>query len=229
MVDPTTTADKPDIPARMRPKDAAALILIDRSLDVPRILMGRRSSAHVFLPDVYVFPGGRRDPRDHALPFSGDLHPLVREKLQSGVTRPLGDAGARALALAAIRELHEETGLRLGIDAGKGTSPAPDLSCLRYVARAITPTGHVRRYDTRFFCAFTDDAGIDIRATRDSQELLDLQWLDNKGVSSLNMPAITRTVLEDVTKLMIGDPSLPFGSPVPVYFSRRGRFIREFV
>lgn len=213
----------------IRPQDAAALMLIDRSLDVPRILMGRRSSAHIFMPDVYVFPGGKRDPRDHALPFSGDLHPLVREKLQIGVSRPLGTAGARALALAALRELHEETGLRPAIEVAANEPTAPDLSCLRYVARAITPVGHVRRYDTRFFCTFTDEAGIDITATRDSQELLDLRWLDIKDVSSLNMPTITRTVLEDVTKLMIGDPSLPFGSPAPFYFSRRGRFIREFV
>ncbi len=48
-------------------------------------------------------------------------------------------------------------------------------------------------------------------------------------LSGLNMPKITRTVLEDVTKLMIGDPSLPFESPARLYVTRHGRFIRDFV
>lgn len=54
--------------AGVTPKDAASLILIDRSNEAPRVLMGRRGSGHVFMPDVYVFPGGKRDARDHALP-----------------------------------------------------------------------------------------------------------------------------------------------------------------
>jgi 8-oxo-dGTP pyrophosphatase MutT (NUDIX family) len=194
--------------------------------------MGRRSSGHVFMPDLYVFPGGRRDPDDRSLPFSRDLHPLVHDKLSGKGTRALRPAQTRALALAAVRELHEETGLRMMVSPAATIADAqqpPDLSCLRYVARAITPPGQIRRFDTRFFCTFTDESGIDIRQTCDSPELVDLQWLDMADVSGLNMPAITRTVLEDVTKFMIGDPSLPFGNPVPFYFTRYGRFIRECV
>ncbi len=191
------------------------------------MLVGKRSSAHVFMPDVFVFPGGRRDARDHALPYSGDLHPAVTDKLINAASRPLTASGARALALAAIRELHEETGLRFGGDAGE--CHAPDLSHLRFVARAITPPGKVRRYDTRFFCCFTDEAGINPNAFSDSEELLSLQWLDIEDNSSLNMAPITRLVLEDVTKFMIGDPSLQFESPVRQYFERRGKFIRGFL
>jgi hypothetical protein len=70
---------------------------------------------------------------------------------------------------------------------------------------------------------------LDTRLIRDSDELHNVQWLDMTALSSLNMPKITRTVLEDVTKLMIGDPSLPFESPARLYVTRHGRFIRDFV
>ncbi|OAE37488.1 NUDIX domain-containing protein [Agrobacterium tumefaciens] len=208
----------------MRPRDAASIILFDRAGPRPRVLMGQRSKAHVFMPGAYVFPGGKRDPRDHALPFSGDLHPAVLQRLTLSASRPLTSAGARALALAAARELLEETGMDLGFAAG-----GPDLSHFRYVARAITPPGNVRRYDTRFFCCYADELQLDVRGARDSDELANVQWLDTADLSGLNMPQITRTVLEDVTKLMIGDPSLPFESPARLYVTRHGRFIRDFV
>lgn len=208
----------------LRPRDAASIILFDRSGPATRVLMGQRSHAHIFMPGAYVFPGGKRDPRDHALPFSGDLHPAVLDRLSASAPRRLSVAGARALALAAARELVEETGVDMGLNAG-----GPDLSCFRYVARAITPPGNIRRYDTRFFCCYADELRLDTRLIRDSDELHDVQWLDMKDLSSLNMPKITRTVLEDVTKFMIGDPSLPFESPARLYVTRHGRFIRDFV
>lgn len=204
--------------AGVTPKDAASLILIDRSGGSPRVLMGRRGSGHVFMPDVYVFPGGRRDARDHALPFSADLDRLVLEKLTAGTTARMTSARARALALAALRELHEETGL------GGGDA---DLSRLRYVARAITPPGNVRRYDTRFFLAFTDETLFDMARLGDSDELQDVRWLDIAELSGLKLPRITQAVMEDVKNLMASDPSLPFGSPVSFYFMRHGRFVRS--
>ncbi len=214
-----------------RPRDAAALILIDRHGGANRVLLGRRASAHTFMPDLYVFPGGRRDRGDHAHPFSGDLHPLVTEKLLAASRRPMTARSARALALAAVRELAEETGLTFGTQqavCGAEAMPA-ELSRLRYVARAITPPGFPRRYDTRFFLTFTDEAGIDPSHIRDSQELLDLQWLDMSDISCLNMPDITRIILGDVIDLMKADPSPGFGSAVPFYVSRRGRFVRTML
>ncbi|TCV72529.1 8-oxo-dGTP pyrophosphatase MutT (NUDIX family) [Neorhizobium sp. S3-V5DH] len=205
--------------AGVRPKDAASLILIDRSAGGARVLVGRRGSGHVFMPDVYVFPGGRRDARDHALPFSADLDTLVLEKLLLGTSSRLTPNRARALALAALRELREETGIASGM--------APDLSRLRYVARAITPPGNVRRYDTRFFLAFSDETVFDMTSLGDSSELQDVRWLDIADLSGLKLPAITKTVLEDVKNLMTADPSLSFGNPVSFYFMRHGRFVRS--
>ncbi|MGI2035825.1 NUDIX hydrolase [Rhizobium panacihumi] len=205
---------------RIRPRDAAALILVDRSQKTPRVLMGRRSSGHVFMPDVYVFPGGRRDPGDHALPFSNSLHPRVLEKLLSATSARMTDRRARALALAALREVQEETGI---MPAGG----APDLSRLRYIARAITPPGHVRRYDTHFFLAFCDETVFDLTQLRDTDELEDLQWLDIAAISGVKLARITQMVLEDVKRLMEADKALPFENSVSFYSTRHGRFVRS--
>lgn len=205
----------------VRTRDAACLILIDRSGSNPKILMGRRASAHVFMPDVYVFPGGRRDRLDHALPYDGDLNPLVMEKLLAGTSSRVGPARARALALAAFRELREETGIRPAQEKGF------NLGTLRYVARAITPPGGVRRYDTRFFLSFCEESVFDMSHFGDTDELEDLQWLDIAMVSSLKLARITQTVLEDIKNLMKLDPSIPFGTPVPFYSMRHGRFVQS--
>ena len=82
-------------------------------------------------------------------------------RLMRGVQRP-SLSKARALALAAVRETFEETGLLLGkrVDAvppvpeGPWQSFAeagvlPDLSQLHFIVRAITPPRRPRRFDAR--------------------------------------------------------------------------------
>lgn len=218
--------------ARMRPRDAASLLLVDRTSGPLRVLMGKRGSAHVFMPNLYVFPGGRRDRGDSRQAYLRDLNPLVLSRLTGGDASTAAVNRGRGLALAAVRELVEETGLLMGRteNGRKGMSRlVADLGSLRYVARAITPPGNVRRFDTRFFLTFTDEAAVDPAGIRDSSELHDLRWLDMEDLSSLNMPAITRTILDDVKAQMKSDPSLPFGSDGPFYFSRNGRFFRETI
>src|SRR5471030_1445203 len=56
-----------------RPKDAATLILIDRTGPVLKVLMGRCHEGHVFLPGKFVFPGGRVDPADRLMPVARGL------------------------------------------------------------------------------------------------------------------------------------------------------------
>lgn len=217
---------------RMRPRDAASLLLVDRSGGSHRVLMGKRGSAHVFMPNLYVFPGGRRDRGDSRQAFLRDLHPLVLTRLTGGDASTAALNRGRGLALAAVRELVEETGLLIGrTENGRKGTPrlVADLGSLRYVARAITPPGNVRRFDTRFFLTFTDEAAIDPAGISDSSELHDLRWLDMEDLSSLNMPSITRTILDDVKAQMKSDPSLPFGTDGPFYFSRNGRFFRETI
>ena len=70
----------------LRPKDAAALVLVRRKGDEARVLMGERSARHAFLPGQFVFPGGRLDVADQRLASRRDLRPEVRAKVAAGTT-----------------------------------------------------------------------------------------------------------------------------------------------
>src|ERR1700760_3100525 len=87
-----------------RPRNAATLIIVRRDGPKPRLLMGRRHGGHDFMPDKWVFPGGRIDRSDYHAPFATDVRPDVMARLEK--TTP--HARARALALTAIRETFEE-------------------------------------------------------------------------------------------------------------------------
>lgn len=215
----------------LRPVDAASVLLIDRTDGRFRVLMGRRSSRHVFMPDVYVFPGGRRDPGDSRVPVLSCLHEATSARLSLRTHARMREATLRGLGVAALRELHEEAGLVVGRrtdgDCRAGTPFLPDLSHLRFFARAITPPGPPRRFDTRFFALFTDDAGVDPASAQDSPELFDLHWVDIFEELKIEMPAITVTVLEELKKSLLRDPTLPFGVQAAFFMHRRGRFVRD--
>src|SRR6201746_1323649 len=148
-----------------RPVDAATLILIDRTGPIPKVLVGRRHDKVLFMPGKFVFPGGRVDKSDNRVPVAAPISKELEANLTKGSPKtPL--SRARSLAIAAIREACEETGLCLGRESG-GVAPKldgvwkpfsdagllPDPSSLFLIARAITPPGRVRRFDTRFFTA----------------------------------------------------------------------------
>jgi 8-oxo-dGTP pyrophosphatase MutT (NUDIX family) len=217
----------------VRPVDAASILLLDRSGEGVRVLVGRRSSKHVFMPDVYVFPGGRRDASDHLIAVSNPLNPLANERLAVRAGARCSDSRLRALGVAALRELYEEAGIAVGMQLGKRPEGAlpfrPDLSNLRFLARAITPAGMVRRFDTRFFTLFTDEAGIDPAGATASHELEDLRWVDIFDHKGIEMPDITVLILEELQKSIQEDKSLPFGRAVPLYRNQRGRFLRDLL
>src|ERR1700680_4269721 len=102
--------------ANLRPKDAATIILIDRSAAEPKVLMGRRHHGHKFMPGKFVFPGGRVEAHDRYVPVAGRLDPRVEFPPLQPLRRP-SRIRARVLAVAAIREAFEETGLLLGTKA----------------------------------------------------------------------------------------------------------------
>ena len=113
-----------------------------------------------------------------------------------------------------MRELAEETGLVIGnkelaatdlegspYDVTASGYAAPALLCP--LARAITPPGRVRRYDTWFFTA-SRSAVLDAPTNPDG-ELLNLDWFTLNEARKLDIPNITRLVLEDVaSRLQIG-------------------------
>src|SRR3982075_4547426 len=96
-----------------RPKDAATLILIDRSGDKPKVLVGKRHDNVVFMPGKFVFPGGRVDKSDNRVPVAAPIPKALEENLLKGSPK-ITPSRARSLAIAAIREACEETGLCLG-------------------------------------------------------------------------------------------------------------------
>ncbi|WP_349437808.1 hydrolase [Pararhizobium sp. A13] len=206
-------------------------MLLDRSQAQVRVLVGRRNKAHVFMPDLHVFPGGRRDRSDYKLPWASDIHPAVLERLKACCGPRASESRLRALALAALRELHEEASIAVGRkECGNTQLPfLPDLTNLRYMARAITPPGFPRRFDTHFFALFTDEAGVGPADIRDSRELEDLRWIDVNDVSAVRMPDITGIILADLRASLESDASLPFGRPVPFYYTRHGRFVRDLL
>src|ERR1700741_3811669 len=97
----------------LRPKDAATLILIDRAGKIPKVLLGKRHARHKFMPGKFVFPGGGVDPTDKAMPIASPLDRHAEKRLMQRFHKASA-VRARALALAAVRETFEETGLLLG-------------------------------------------------------------------------------------------------------------------
>lgn len=221
---PTQAAHSEDIPIR----DAACVVVVDSSGSEPKLLMGRRHADQVFLPDKWVFPGGRVDDDDRALAatFAGAFAP---QDLAVEI---------RPFALAAVRELSEETGLVIGRRelfsalahtgwrefASTGHAPAP--AQLVPLARAITPPGRVRRYDTWFFMALRQ-AIADTALVGDG-ELLDLNWFTITDTRRLDLPNITKLVLEDaVARLGISSDSM--GDDLPFYYADACGFQRTLI
>jgi 8-oxo-dGTP pyrophosphatase MutT (NUDIX family) len=210
------------------PRDAASLVLVDRKDATPRILVGKRGKAHAFMPDLYVFPGGRRDPGDNKTPLAYPLHDAVADKLLMRTRASFRDTTARGLAVAAAREMMEEAHLSL-TPAEYAGALRPDVSHFRFLARAITPPGMPRRFDTRFFVCFADEVNADPSSVRDSEELHDLTWLPIDHHEEYPLPRITKVILTDLGQALSEDASLPFRRAVPFYYFRNGRFVRELI
>lgn len=211
----------------MRAKDAASIILFDRSGGDLKVLVGKRSKKHVFMPDLFVFPGGKRDVSDYRLSFASDLKDQTHHKLFKTFKRPATTSSTRALALAAMRELQEETGLCSWDESVSRFGP--NLTPLRFVARAITPPGHIRRYDTRFFSAFVDELDLNAQHIHDSNELQELQWLSVRHKSSVRMPTITQLVLDDAIAAMTANVQSAIEPATVQYVVRHKRFHRMFL
>ncbi|PBC05055.1 NUDIX domain-containing protein [Mesorhizobium sp. WSM3860] len=221
----------------LRPRDAATLILLDRSGSDVVVLMGRRHAGHAFMPGKFVFPGGRTDPADSRVPVAAPLHREEEARLVSGPGRASA-ARARAIAMSAIRETYEEAGLLIGRKGPFATAKrdwqgfvehgvAPSLDALRFIARAITPPNRVRRFDTRFFSAWREDVAVELPDGGPTNELEELVWLPLGDARKADIPDITRMILEELEKRLAHDPLLRPGGAVPFFRLIRNRFVRE--
>ena len=186
---PGGTAEAKRAPARaVRPRHAASLLLWRRSSRGIELLMGLRHASHRFLPNVLVFPGGRVDVGDHRAKAVSELRERTRAQLLRNATPSL----ARALGVAAARELHEETGLVLG--RMEGHRLWPDLGVLDYLCRAVTPPNRFMRFNARFLIAPAEAAQ---GAIRGSGELEELRFFTVEEARRHRMISITAKVLEE--------------------------------
>lgn len=203
-------------------RDAATVIVVrDRAAASPAVLMGQRGANAAFMPNKFVFPGGAVDPQDHRVPLHRPLPALCAQRLREEAATDL----AHPLAVAAVRELWEETGLTLG-QVGTWTGSVPDdwsgfaarglvpsADPLQFVFRAITPPGRPRRFDARFFLldaeALTGNLD-DFSAAQD--ELSHLQWISLNDVRQFDLPFITEVVLAEVSA-RLRDPRPPASVP----------------
>ena len=223
----------------LRPRDAATLVILDRTGDEPKVLMGKRRADLAFMPSKFVFPGGRVDRTDKSVPVASPLRPHELSKLQVGMRGAPSIPRAQSLAAAAIREAFEEAGLIIGArlegrkmppDGWKpffATGYAPALGGMTFFARAITPPGRPRRFDTRFFCV--DASAIAERLPINDGELSGLEWVTMEGARALDLPRITRVVLEDLAEQLAGDALTHGTNPVPFYYQRNGNFKRDLI
>ena len=164
-------------------RDASTVIVGRDTSEGLQVFMVRRSARAVFLPDRYVFPGGRVDAAD-------------REEAAQRLHGCAGDIEP-AYVLTAARETFEEIGLlfadrpvdperlaaaRRAMVAGELSFGAAlerldvsvDASQLRYFSRWVTPQAELaRRFDTRFFVARVPPDQV---AEADATEVLDGRW-----------------------------------------------------
>ncbi len=222
------------------PRDAATLMLIDRSGAKPTVLLGRRHDAHKFMPGKFVFPGGRIEALDRAMTAVSELHPDTQTKLLERVENPSAEY-ARSLPLAAVREMAEETGLMLGVKRDEPPATPgdiwtefakagvhPDLGQIHFIARAITPPKRPRRFDTRFFTADASAIAHKIEGVVGPEsELVELTWVPIEEAAQFDMPTITGVVLEELDARVAA--GMAHSLPVPFYFMQDQQFFRELL
>lgn len=244
MTAPEKEEKEDDSHAYRRPKDAATLVLVDRSGSIPKILVGRRHDKVVFMPGKFVFPGGRVDATDSRIPVAAQIPKALEKKLTGGSPK-IAPTRARALAVAAIREACEETGLCLGKPMKRGNGEAakligewkpfadagllPDPSGLYLIARAITPPGRVRRFDTRFFTA--DASAIAHRVegvVHSNAELVELVWVQLGSVSLDGLHGMTKLVLRELDARLTTGP-LSHSATVPFFHFYGGKMQRDTI
>ena len=176
------------------PRPAATVILVrptaGRGEDLGagyEVFLVQRNRTVGFMPNAWVFPGGRVDPDDylagHPAVWGGDV-----ATLHWGLARDLGIA----FQVAAARETFEEAGVWLGtppIETGARAAvnggqvkwveylergATLDLDRLRPWAWWVTPTIERRRYDTPFFIAHCPSG---TEAVHDEGETVASCWL----------------------------------------------------
>ncbi|MBO6816604.1 MAG: NUDIX hydrolase [Rhizobiaceae bacterium] len=225
----------------IRPKNAATMILIDGSGSKLRVLMGRRNKNLKFMPGALVFPGGSVDRHDGSVKSCDELNVITQSRLLDAMRGRPTKRGARALAIAAIREVAEESGLLIGKPGNFSSDHedwadfnerqiVPSMAGMRLFARAITPPGMPRRFDTWFFLARSHDVGFTPEGGFDPDgELEDLQWITPQAAILENTREITRVMLVELINRLRQDPDLSESFPAPYYHTIGSHFHKKLI
>lgn len=167
-----------------QPQPSAAVILLDpaRGQGEPfGLFLLRRRAESRFMPNRFVFPGGRVEPGDGADPWSPQalgrcaLRELWEEAgviLAQELARP-GALPPPAPDILAARQALQGQGASLE-RALAGLGLTPHLEALRPYARWITPLARPQRFDTLFYLAMMP-AGQE--AASDQRETSQGLWL----------------------------------------------------
>jgi 8-oxo-dGTP pyrophosphatase MutT (NUDIX family) len=186
VVQPVPTAARADVDRGVSVRPASTVMLLRDSAPGLQVFVQRRVPEMAFAPGMTVFPGGAVDPSDHD-PSVGWIGP---DGAWWAGRLGVDAVAARALVVAAVRELFEETGVLLAsrfaapgsrtVELAEATrlaildrrttlasalasaDQAVRADLLRPWANWITPPGRTRRYDTFFFLAALPD-GQDAR------------------------------------------------------------------
>ncbi|MBR2536846.1 MAG: NUDIX hydrolase [Hyphomicrobium sp.] len=210
-----TMSDKRGAESGTPVRDAACLVLIDRSGPEPVLLMGRRLPTQIFLPNKWVFPGGRVDDADYVQARA------EAARLNGRFGTNAYDVAHMPFVMAAVRETFEEAGL--AVNASE-THAAP--AGLIPLARAITPPGLPRRFDTWFYIAEWHRSRAPT-GTPDG-ELLDLGWFTLPEIRALDLPLITRLIVDDVA-IAANASSETSPAQVPFYYQALDEYRRTLI
>lgn len=162
-------------------RHAASLLLWRDGPEGAEVLMGVRGAGHRFMPNRLVFPGGAADPGDRRAAAATEPDPATLAML----ARKAHPRLARALVMAAARELAEETGLSLG--------EPPRLHSIRYLCRAVTPPEMPMRFNARFLVA---PASAATGEPGDSHELHSVRFYPVRQALGLGLMSVTHDVLQ---------------------------------
>jgi 8-oxo-dGTP pyrophosphatase MutT (NUDIX family) len=175
-------------------REAACILLLSAQpkTSAIRVLMVKRHSKARFMSNVYVFPGGCREPEDGA-------EPTVTTFMRN-----------------AARELREEAGIALTAEStvvaastSKGMLSDAELrNVLVPFARWVTPKQEKYRYDTWFFGAEGKRGGDleEVPLVVDAAEIADAQWVRPEtalrwhvdAAKSFRVPPPTHILLQEL-------------------------------
>ena len=206
------SSSESNVAAPAVPRHAASVLLLRERRDDIEVLLTRRHEDMAFMGGMWVFPGGTLCLADQ----SAEALRLISEPARSQCHRmrdlegnALPDATCMALAIAAIRETFEESGVllattadgqhcdderltRLRLRRGAIVSQPQlfatslqeehlhlDAAALVYWSHWITPSVVPKRFDTRFFLAPLPSEQV---ASVDTIEATEMKWMTPAAV-----------------------------------------------